>query len=197
MFIVFPKLRMRISVFALPSAILMLWLEGAVPFLILMLSAAIHELGHIAAIYLCGYRIRRFDILPMGALLVCPEGIPYDREMLIALSGPMASLACGGIALAFALPFGCTELLFAALINIVLAVFNLMPFKKLDGGKALCCYLMSDNNKKTAERICSAASFFATLVFFAVLALFIIASDFNLGVMLLSAVLAVQLLSER
>ncbi len=196
MFIVFPKLRMRISVFALPSAILMLWLEGTMPFLILMLSAAVHELGHIAAIYLCGYRIRRFDILPMGALLVCPEGIPYDHEMLIALSGPIASLLCGGIALAFALPFGSTELLFAALINIVLAVFNLMPFKKLDGGKALCCYLMSEN-KKTAERICSAASFFAKIVFFAVLGSFILASDFNLGVMLLSAILTVQLLSER
>ncbi len=200
MFILFPKLRMRVSVFSIPSAILMLWLEGAIPFLILMLSAAVHELGHIVAIHFCGYRIRRFDILPMGALLVCPEGIPYNKEVIIALGGPFASLLCGVVSLALAFTFRSVDLLFASVINIVLAVFNLMPFKKLDGGKALFCYLLcsekNNQNKKTAERICSAASIMATVVFVCFLACFVFASNFNLGVILLSAVLLFQLLSK-
>ncbi len=196
MFILFPKFRMRISVFALPSAILMLWLEGAMPFFILMLSAAVHELGHIAAIYFCGYRIRRFDILPMGALLVCPEGIPYNREMIIALCGPLASLLLGAFSLMLYSIFGGTQFVFAAVVNIVLAFFNLMPFKKLDGGKALYCFLMS-KHKKTAERVCSAVSAITYVFFFSLLGFFAAKSGFNLGVLLLSLTLAFQLLCKE
>ncbi len=197
MFIVFPKLKTRISVFALPVAILMLWLEGTVPFLILMLSAAVHELGHILAMAFCGYSVRRFDILPMGALLVCPEGIPYNKEVVIALGGPVASLLCGCIAIVTAFAFSSAELLFSALINIVLAIFNLMPFKKLDGGKALFCYLLfRDIKKERAEQICSAASIIAFVLFFVFLGYCIVATNCNWGIILLSSVLVFQLITK-
>ncbi len=198
MFILFPKLRMRISLFAIPSAILMLWLEGTVPFLILMLSAAFHELGHILAIYLCGFEIRRFDILPMGALLVCPEGIPYNKETIIALCGPLASIFAGGISLVLGLILQNPLWLFATVVNLVLGLFNLMPFKKLDGGKALFCGLMSKSElkQKKAEQICSAASIIAKILFLFLIFCFVVASQYNLGVVLLSASLLVQLFSE-
>ncbi len=198
MFILLPKLRMRISIFAIPWAILMLWLEGTEPFLILMLSAAFHELGHILAIYLCGFEIRRFDILPMGALLVCPEGIPYNKETVIALSGPLTSLFAGGISLILGILFKNHLWLFSAVVNMVLGLFNLMPFKKLDGGKALFCGLMSrpDSKQKKAERICSAASVVAKIIFTFLSVCFVVACGYNLGVILLSASLIVQLFSE-
>ena len=92
MFILFPRARVRVSAFALPVMLLLLWCEGAIPFLIIMLSALLHELGHLTAVFALGYKVRRVDILPLGALIVVPEGIPNRSNQKIALCGPLASL---------------------------------------------------------------------------------------------------------
>lgn len=193
MFIVFPRMRLRLSVLALPSFLLMLWLEGLMPFCLMLFSAAFHELGHLAALRQCGRRARRIDILPMGALIVCPEGISDRDEALIALAGPLFSLFLFALSAIGYLIFGTVFFLFAAVINLVLAVFNLLPERKLDGGKALYCFLLSITNKETTEQICTVASFASTAVLSAVMLYCIFNSGFNAGVMLLSGALLLQL----
>ncbi len=197
MFLVFPRFRMRISVFALPTLLLMLWLDGNTAFLILLFSAAAHELGHIAAMRMRGHRPRRIDVLPMGALIVCPEGMSDADESLTALSGPLVSLFCGLTASVWFAFSGSADALYTAVINSVLGVFNLMPIKKLDGGKALCCSLAARNIKKeTAEHICSAASVISKCLFVGIALICISASDFNFGVILLFSALIFQIITD-
>lgn len=191
MYIVFPRARLRISLFALPCLLLMLWLEGAAAFSVMLFSAAWHELGHLLAVKMLKYRVRRVDILPMGALIVLPEGINHRGESIIALSGPAFSFF-GALALAFAFVIvKAPLLLFGAVVNCLLALFNLMPVRKLDGGKALYCFLAYKNKK--AERFCSAASITAKAVFVFFVTLCFMLSDMNLGVALLGIALVLQL----
>ncbi len=194
MFIVFPRLRMRISVFALPIFLLMLWLEGTKPFALVILSALAHELGHIFAMKALGYKIRRLDILPMGALIVCPEGIPYRHDGIIALSGPFVSLACSLVFWACYFIYGWEYALYGGVINLTLGLFNLMPIRKLDGGKALYCFLA--NKKAEAEKFCVLASAFGFVLFSLFLLCCIYASGYNLGVILLSVTLIIQILGK-
>ncbi len=191
MFLVFPRARLRASVFAIPSMIVMLWLEGLLPFFILMLSALVHELGHIAAMRLLGYRARRIDILPMGALIVCPEGISYLHETVIALSGPIASLLTSAIAFCVYAVSREASSLFVAFVNLLLGVFNLMPIEKLDGGKALYCFLSHKNNE-SCRRISSAASYASKAVVIILVSFAVIVSGGNLGAIVLSAALLLQ-----
>ncbi len=194
MFIVFPRLRLRVSVFALPIFLLMLWLEGAKPFILVLFSAFAHELGHLFAMRALGYNIRRLDVLPMGALIVCPEGIPYRYDGIIALAGPLVSLAC---ALGFWICFFINSseyALYGGVINLTLGLFNLMPIRKLDGGKALYCFLA--NKKAEAEWFCSLASAFGFILFSFFLLCCIYVSGYNLGVILLSVTLVFQLLEK-
>lgn len=192
MYIVFPRFRLRFSVLALPAVLLMLWLEGVLPFCILFASALLHECGHLIALRCLGYRARRVDVLPMGALIVCPEGMPDKDECVIAISGPLVSVFCSLISFLWFAIDSSAYALFAAVINAVFGVFNLMPIKKLDGGKALCCYL-SHKNKKSAELICSVASVCARAVFVLFGVLCVILSDCNAGVCALVLSLLVQL----
>ncbi len=192
MFLVFPRIRMRISVFALPAMLIMLWLEGVLPFLMLVVSAAIHEIGHIFAMKFLGYRARRVDILPMGALIVCPESITYRDEALIALSGPFASLTASMIAFCVYAAESNAYSFFFAFVNTVLALFNLLPIEKLDGGKALACVLLH-KSKENCERICSAVSKVTKLLLVLIIACGIASSGCNLGVILLSVTLLLQL----
>ena len=206
MFILFPKLKMRISVFAIPAMLILLLNEGAIPFAILLFSAAFHEMGHLLAIWFLGYKIRRIDLLPMGALIVVPEGIPHQKEWKIALAGPLFSLL---LALVSAILFAFIPILplfYGLVINLVLALFNLLPIKLLDGGKALFCFLVSkksgkhigdltavENAEKKAERFCSALSYICLSVFVLSAMLCLSAVGFNFGVVLLVSFLLMQL----
>lgn len=196
MFLVFPRLRIRVSVFAVPALLLILRLEGFLPFLIMLLSATAHESGHLITMRLCGYKPRRIDILPMGALIVCPEGIPYRHELYIALAGPLTSLLAATLSLLCFICSGSAEALFSFAANSVFGMFNLLPERKLDGGKALYCFLINKKSAEAAEKICSAASSASRMAFVAAALLFAVATNANLGVLLLTLVLVVQFLSK-
>lgn len=191
MFIVFPRYRTRVSVFAIPLMLLMLYTEGGEAFFVMLFAAFVHELGHLLAIAFLGYRTRRLDILPMSALIVLPDGIPYRDELIIAVSGPLASLLCAafsGLIVAFT---GNALLLFFCVMNGVLCFFNLLPFKKSDGGKALYSALAT-KNEKSAERVCSVASYIALFAFAALALLCVLLSDANFGFVLLTLALVLQ-----
>lgn len=191
MYILFPRLRLRVSAFALPGALLLIYCEGLLPFCILFLSCLLHEFGHLAALCICKCRYRRMDILPMGALIVCPEGMPYKKELAVALAGPAASALGCAAALAFFAAFGSVSALYAFAVGAVLCLFNLMPAKRLDGGKALLNYLLMHKEKDTAERICSAVSSVVFVLLFALAAAVYFALDGNAGVMLMLTLLLV------
>ena len=189
MYILFPRLRLRVSAFALPGALLLIYCEGLLPFCILFLSCLLHEFGHLAALCICKCRYRCMDILPMGALIVCPEGMPYKKELAVALAGPAASALGCAAALAFFAAFGSVSALYAFAVGAVLCLFNLMPAKRLDGGKALLNYLLMHKEKDTAERICSAVSSVVFVLLFALAAAVYFALDGNAGVMLMLTLL--------
>lgn len=189
MYILFPRLRLRVSAFALPGALLLIYCEGLLPFCILFLSCLLHEFGHLAALCICKCRYRRMDILPMGALIVCPEGMPYKKELAVALAGPAASALGCAAALAFFAAFGSVPALYAFAVGAVLCLFNLMPAKRLDGGKALLNYLLMHKEKDTAERICSAVSSVVFVLLFVLAAAVYFALDGNAGVMLMLTLL--------
>ncbi len=194
MFILLPRLRLRISFFAIPTLILMLKCEGAFAFSLLLLSALIHELGHITAMFFQGLKPRRTDILPMGALIVCPEGVSYKSQLIISLSGPLASFFTAALTAGIYIFAPSAGMLFFGVINLTLCLFNLLPAQKNDGGKALFCFLAQKiQNEKTASRICLAVSVLSKILFAAAALLCLSYSGYNLGMGLLLFALIVQL----
>ena len=88
-------------------------------FVALMLAAAAHELGHIAALRLCGARIRGFSADMGGAVISRSGGLSAAQE-LVCLA---VSFVGGGV------------LLCSAGMSLVLSFFNLLPCLPLDGGR--------------------------------------------------------------
>ena len=110
---------------------------------LLALCVLAHELGHTAVSLALGQPVRRVVIFLLGGVSEIEGEIRRARdELLIAIAGPLVSLAiAGGCGLAHGfVPTGSVLSVLLALMtwsNLVVAVFNLLPGLPLDGGRAL------------------------------------------------------------
>lgn len=100
-------------------------------------AVLVHELGHAAALRLCGARITAICFEACGLRMDYAGCLSRTEELLCTLAGP----ACGLLYACAAALFGrCTgsEFLFCtAGVSLSLSAFNLLPAPMLDGGRIL------------------------------------------------------------
>ena len=120
------------------------WALGLAAALGLFGGVLLHEFGHSIVAMRYGYEIESITLWLLGGLANFAE-FPEDwkHEFWIAIAGPVVSIAVGVVCYGvFALaPVGSNAVLFVfgylALLNIVLAVFNMLPAFPMDGGRVL------------------------------------------------------------
>ena len=139
------SLTMRIGVVHIhPSAALLpalIYFLSAWYFVLLTaIAVAAHELGHYAALRLSGGEIKCLKLWIGGASMVY-GGLCYAGEAITALAGPLASLLLAVAASLFGRVFSGAAISEAAYhlagLNLLLAIFNMLPVFPLDGGRAL------------------------------------------------------------
>ncbi len=119
---------------------------GAVTALVLLFGVLLHELGHAVVARRGGLQVDGITLSWMGGVTRI-EGDAHSpgSELAIAGVGPLISAAFGGLLwLVRVLVMGAgggrltgSALAWLAAINVVLAVFNLLPASPLDGGRVL------------------------------------------------------------
>jgi stage IV sporulation protein FB len=110
----------------------------------------IHELGHVTAARMFGWRIREICFLPFGGVAVTEESgnVPAHEEIVVALAGPLQHVWMIAAAALFSY-LGIWDAGWTAYFiqgNLMVGLFNLLPVPPLDGGRifqALCSYWVS------------------------------------------------------
>lgn len=110
--------------------------NGLWPMMLILFAAALHELGHFVALWLCGAPVQGVRIGALGAVMVADRSrLSYGAELLALLAGPLTNLLCAAALVAPAR--GLPMLYAAAGAHLALGAFNLLPIRPLDGGQAL------------------------------------------------------------
>jgi len=139
------------------------WFMGIITSLLVFASVLAHELAHSLVALKQGEKVRSITLFILGGVAqISQESKRPLREFTMALVGPLTSLAVGFafLILSFILN-GISEPLAAsasylALINTVLAVFNLLPGFPMDGGRVLRSIIWKiTGNLRKATRIAS------------------------------------------
>jgi Zn-dependent protease len=116
---------------------------AAIAFAVLLyLSVLLHEISHALAARGFGMPVRSINLHFLGGATEIEEeaSTPW-REFVVAVVGPLTSLAVGGVGIALTLLLGDGLLGYAVALlagaNIVVGVLNLVPGLPLDGGRVL------------------------------------------------------------
>ena len=111
--------------------------EGLVPWTAVAAAAVLHELGHIAAAWGLGVRVRRLRVDLFGARMELEGLLSYGQEFFTAAGGPLVNFLCAALVHPRVSrgdwPWG--SLFLGA--SLVLGGVNLLPVGTLDGGRML------------------------------------------------------------
>jgi len=141
------------------------WIMGAIGALGLFLSIVLHELSHSLVARRYGLPMKGITLFIFGGVAeMTDEPQSPKAEFLMAIAGPASSVGIGlvsfglySLSLAAGWPLALTGVFFyLGLINIILAVFNMLPAFPLDGGRVLRSALWEwKDNIRWATRIAS------------------------------------------
>jgi len=117
------------------------WVTGAATTIMLFVSVLLHEFGHSLMARHYRLKVRSITLFIFGGVSEITTEPPNAKvEFWVALAGPLVSFALAGLFFVLEpLAAGKEPVLavfqYLALINFVLAVFNLVPGFPLDGGR--------------------------------------------------------------
>lgn len=126
-----------------PLGGLLPWLLGLAAALLLFASVLAHELGHSLVAIRQGIEVRSITLFIFGGLaMLDKESETPFQSFSVAIAGPVVSLLLfgllTGIGVSVPLPGAIAAIVaLVAQINLILALFNLIPGLPLDGGNVL------------------------------------------------------------
>lgn len=124
--------------------------------LICLVTALMHECGHIFCAARMGFECERIKIMPYGAAAICNvEGIRTGDEIKLALAGPAVNAAVcvilAGLWWFWPETYAYTDSVLW--VNAGMLIVNLLPAYPLDGGRVAGCILRKLFSKKAANII--------------------------------------------
>lgn len=156
------------------------WIMGVIASLLLFVSVLLHELSHSLVAKWKKIPVENITLFFFGGVAgITKEDIPPKTEFVMAIAGPLFSLLLSGVFYSFTQFSISQEVLAIALylsqLNLVLAVFNMVPGFPLDGGRAfraLLYYHYKDLRKATKIAVTAGRIFAVILIVWGIVSVF-------------------------
>lgn len=161
---------------------------------IFMIFICIHELAHMLAGILCGLKLQRIEIMPVGISIQFMTGSKKNAaKIIIPLAGPLCNFIISVIVLLFKESVIRNYIIYS---NIIIGLFNLIPIYPLDGGRILKAVLHIINEKYNISEIVNKVSNVTTILL-TIIASIVIIYYKNISILIAIASLWIIMISEN
>ncbi len=140
--------KFKLGISFLLLVILSLCTENFLGLINYLSALSIHELSHIFVASKRGYKLQKCKLDMFGLQVELDDSISDNDSFAINLAGPLTNLFLVLVCLAsfYLIPASFPILNNFCIANLVLAIFNLLPLRPLDGGKI--CFSLFKNKSK-------------------------------------------------
>jgi Zn-dependent protease len=145
--------------------------------LAVFLCVTLHEFGHALMAKKFNFKTKYITLLPIGGLAQM-EKLPDDpkQELLVAIAGPMVNIVVAiflglmisdfTMELESLMTIGAHNfLIYLVTVNIILAVFNMIPAFPMDGGRVLRALLSFKLKREKATQVAASLGQFIAILF--------------------------------
>lgn len=116
-----------------------------------LFAVFMHELGHLFVMWATDNEPRQIRLIPASVQIVNGFSKSYKNDLAVAICGPLVNIVLFLVFYFNFKAFGNELVLYYALLNLVIAVFNLLPVKGLDGGTIVYALIASKFGINKAE----------------------------------------------
>ena len=158
----------------------------------LLFAVFVHELGHLAAMWVLDCAPKRIRLVPAAVEITTKLQSGGRYEIFIALCGPAINLLLFAILFVNYLAFSNDSYLTVGLINLLIGLFNLLPVTGLDGGTVLFNILCRKAEPSRAALIMRIINFSVALAALVIAVTLCFKGQFNLSFFILALYLTVM-----
>ena len=151
-----------------------------------------HELGHLFAMWVLECAPKRIKLIPASVQITSSFTKRYKTDILVSLSGPLANILLFVTLYINYIAFKNQAVLCYALLNIVIAAFNLLPFVGLDGGTILYTLLCKNNDINKAAVIMKIITIISSALLIAAAVILTIKHKINISLYIIGIYLFVM-----
>lgn len=191
-------IKIRLSfLFALMAAFL-IGLGAGESFMITVVSALLHEAGHLLC--LISYDAPPSEIIIGAAgfkMKMSGKILSYRQETVVSLAGVFVNfLIASLLSIFYCFAGGDNRLLMPIYANIGLGVVNLLPIEPLDGGRALYFWLCQKRTEAHAGRITDKVGLAFLMPLFILSFIILVKSGYNITLLCISIYLGISLIAR-
>lgn len=156
-----------------------------------LFAVFIHESGHLLAMWASDCQPRAIRLIPTSVQII--RGFSHKKygEAAIAVCGPAANLVLFGALMANHSIFKNGSSLNFAVLNLVIALFNLLPVSGLDGGTLLTLFISKFTDIYKAESIVRIVTVVFAFIAFLLGVYLWVSGTVNISVFIVAVYLAV------
>lgn len=162
-----------------------------------LFAVFIHESGHMLAMWAADCQPRAIRLIPTSVQIVRGFSPKPCGEVAITLCGPAANLVIFGVLLANHFIFKSEQSLLFSLLNLVIAIFNLLPVSGLDGGALLTALIAHFTDIYKAESIVRIITAIFSVVVFLLGIYLWVSGTVNISVFIIAVYLGVCSLIKK
>lgn len=162
-----------------------------------LFAVFIHESGHLLAMWAADCQPRAIRLIPTSVQIIREFSPKRCGETAVTLCGPLANLVIFGVLFANYFIFKSEQSLIFAILNLVIAVFNLLPVAGLDGGTLLTIAISRFTDIYKAESTVRIITAIFALVVFLLGVYLWVSGTFNISVFIVAVYLMVCCLVKK
>lgn len=156
-----------------------------------LFAVFIHESGHLLAMWASDCQPRAIRLIPTSVQIIREFSHKKYGEAAIAICGPAANLVLFGALMANHSIFKNGSSLNFAVLNLVIALFNLLPVSGLDGGTLLTLFISKFTDIYKAESIVRIVTVVFAFIAFLLGVYLWVSGTVNISVFIVAVYLAV------